>query len=246
LTVLAAALPPARGSGENPWTLRSAHLPPSTPPPRVAVFDLDGTITYRDTLVPFLLHVLRRRPLRVLRLWPLPWALARYAVRQDRGVLKQSLIRYVLGGLGRAEIAAHVERFLDALWPSGLRPGALEAIERHRVAGDRLVLLSASPDLYVPRIGTRLGFADVVCTGVQWDEERLHGDLTTANRHGPEKRRCVEELRARHPAARFVAYANAASDLAHLEIVDAPCLVNANAAARRQAAALGIRCDEWH
>jgi phosphatidylglycerophosphatase C len=216
-----------------------------TPPLRVAVFDLDGTITYRDTLVPFLLHVLRRRPLRVLRLWPLPWALARYAVFRDRGVLKESLIRYVLGGLDRAEIAALVEAFLDALWPSGLRRGALAAIERHRAAGDRLVLLSASPDLYVPRIGARLGFADVVCTHVEWDGERLHGYLATPNRHGPEKRRCVEELRGRHPGATFAAYGNAASDLVHLEIVDAPCLVNANATARRQAAALGIRCDEW-
>lgn len=216
-----------------------------TSPPRVAVFDLDGTITYRDTLVPFLLHVLRRRPLRVLRLWPLPWALARYAVFRDRGVLKESLIRYVLGGLDRREIAAHVERFLDDLWPRGLRPGALETIERHRAAGDHLVLLSASPDLYVPRIGARLGFADVVCTHVQWDGDRLHGYLATPNRHGPEKRRCVEELRGLHPGATFSAYGNAASDLVHMAIVDAPCLVNANAAARRQAAALGIRCDEW-
>jgi phosphatidylglycerophosphatase C len=216
-----------------------------TSPARVAVFDLDGTITYRDTLVPFLLHVLRRRPLRVLRLGPLPWALARYAVRRDRGVLKESLIRYVLGGLGRAEIAAHAERFLDSLWLHGLRPGALAAIERHRSAGDRLVLLSASPDLYVPRIGARLGFADVVCTHVRWDGERLHGYLATPNRHGPEKRRCIEELQRLHPGASFCAYANAASDLVHMAAVDAPCLVNANAAARREATALGIPCDEW-
>jgi phosphatidylglycerophosphatase C len=216
-----------------------------TSPHRVAVFDLDGTITYHDTLVPFLLHVLRRRPVRVVRLWPLPWALARYALHRDRGVLKESLIRYVLGGLDRQEIAAHVERFLDALWRRGLRPGALATIERHRAAGDRLVLLSASPDLYVPRIGARLGFADVVCTRVQWDGERLHGYLATPNRHGPEKRRCIEELRGRHAGVAFSAYANAASDLVHLEIVDAPCLVNADAAARRLAAARGIPCDEW-
>jgi phosphatidylglycerophosphatase C len=216
-----------------------------TAQPRVAVFDLDGTITWRDTLVPFLLHVLRARPLRVLRLWPLPWALVRYALFRDRGVLKESLIRYVLGGLPRAEIAAHVERFLDDLWPRGLRPGALAAIERHRDAGDRLVLLSASPDLYVPQIGARLGFADVVCTHVQWDGDRLHGYLATPNRHGPEKRRCIEELRALHAGATFAAYGNAASDLDHLVVAEAPCLVNASESARRRAATLGIRCAEW-
>lgn len=212
---------------------------------RVAVFDLDGTITRRDTLLPFVLHVLARRPRRVLRLWPLPWSLLRYAVCRDRGALKESLIRAALGGLTRAEVAAHVATFLDELWARGLRPGALAAIEKHRAAGDHLVLLSASPDLYVPAIGRRLRFQDVVCTHVQWDGEVLHGFLATPNRHGPEKRRCIDELKSRHPGARFSAYGNAASDLEHLVSVDAPCLVNANAAARRRAAALGIACADW-
>lgn len=223
------------------------HVPAqsSTPPVVVAVFDLDGTITHRDTLVPFLLHVLARHPLRWFRLWPLPWALLRYAVFRDRGVLKESLIRYALGGLTRAEIAAHVESFLDWLWPRGLRAGALATIEKHRAAGAHLVLLSASPDLYVPSIGRRLRFQDVVCTHVEWDGEILHGFLATPNRHGPEKRRVLEELKSRHPGARFCAYGNAASDLDHLVIVDAPCLVNASSGARRRAHALGIACDEW-
>jgi phosphatidylglycerophosphatase C len=212
---------------------------------RVAVFDLDGTITYRDTLVPFLLHVLSEHPMRVLRLWPLPWAVARFALTRDRGVLKESLIRYVAGGLQRREVATLVDAFLDRLWPRGLRPGALAEIERHRAAGDRLVLLSASPNLYVPRIGERLGFGEVICTEVRWDGDRLHGYLETPNRHGPEKRLVVEGLRQRHAGASFAAYGNAASDLAHLELVEAPCLVNANASARRQAAALGMRCDDW-
>lgn len=216
-----------------------------TTPTRVAVFDLDGTITHRDTLVPFLLHVLRRRPWRVLRLWPLPWAVARFVLVRDRGVLKESLIRYVAGGLGRTEVAAYVDEFLDALWRRGLRPGALATIERHRAAGDRLILLSASPDLYVPRIGARLGFAETICTRVRWDGDRVHGYLDTPNRHGPEKLRVVQSLRAEYAGAAFSAYANAASDFAHLAAVDEPCLVNANAAAKRRAVASNIRCDDW-
>lgn len=216
-----------------------------SPARRVAVFDLDGTITRADTLVPFLGHVLRRHPLRVLRLWPVPWAVGRYALFRDRGVLKESLIRYVLGGLSRDEVRDLVDSFLDRLWTRGLRPGALAAIERHRAAGDRLVLLSASTNLYVPAIGRRLGFDDVVCTEVRWDGDRLHGYLETPNRHGPEKRRCVEELRTLHPGCTFAAYGNAGSDLDHLAVVEAPCLVNASARARRRAAAAGIPCDDW-
>ena len=43
--------------------------------PWIALFDLDGTLTWRDTLLPFMLGFLRRRPHRALRLWRLPSAL---------------------------------------------------------------------------------------------------------------------------------------------------------------------------
>jgi phosphatidylglycerophosphatase C len=212
---------------------------------RVAVFDLDGTITWRDSLLPFLAGVLRRHPARLARLAPLPWALARYAIDRDRGRLKGALIRYALGGLRRDEVHGEVEAFLPEFMRRGLRPAALAAIERHRAAGDRLVLLSASPDLYVPAIGRRLGFDEVICTELRWDGERLHGYLESPNRHGPEKRRVVESLRTRLPGATFAAYGNATSDLDHLAIVERPCLVNGSAAARRRASALGIPVGEW-
>ena len=43
--------------------------------PWVAVFDLDGTLTWHDTLMPFLLRFLRRHPWRLFGLWRLPFAL---------------------------------------------------------------------------------------------------------------------------------------------------------------------------
>ena len=41
------------------------------PTPAVALFDLDGTLTWRDTLLPFLAGYACRHPTRLLRLWPL-------------------------------------------------------------------------------------------------------------------------------------------------------------------------------
>ena len=44
--------------------------PPSNDPRRwVAVFDLDGTLTWHDTLMPFLASFLRRHPGRWFGLW---------------------------------------------------------------------------------------------------------------------------------------------------------------------------------
>ena len=50
------------------------------PAGRLAVFDLDGTITRRDTLVPYLIGYARRHPSGLWRLWRLPFSLARFAL----------------------------------------------------------------------------------------------------------------------------------------------------------------------
>jgi len=213
----------------------------------VAVFDLDGTLTWRDTLLPFLLSFLRRHPRRILGLWRMPFALLSFVAQgRDRGALKSRVIRMVMGGAARTDIDACADAFVDTLRPRHrLRPAALAALEAHRTAGDHLVLLSASPDLYVPRIGRRLGFERTLCTELEWRADRLEGALRTANRRGAEKLRCLTWLRTQYPDLPIVAYGNSASDLDHMRQADRALLVNGNAAARAQAKQWGIPTSEW-
>jgi phosphatidylglycerophosphatase C len=212
----------------------------------LALFDLDGTLTRHDTLLPYLTGFLREHPARARRLPRALAALARYAAgNADRGELKSACIRALLGGCTRAQIEAWNARFVPRLIRCGLLSDARAAIESHRNAGDLLVLLSASPDLYVPPIGRALGFAEILCTGVAWDGDRLQGHLTTPNRRGAEKARCLEALRVLYPQLPIVAYANAASDLEHLALAARATLVNGSWHARRTAAREGIACARW-
>jgi len=213
----------------------------------VAVFDLDGTLTWRDTLLSFLTGYLQRHPTRSLRLWRLPPALTAYGCfSRDRGALKSAMIRMVMGGEPRARIDAWTDAFVAGLKARGtFRAQALAVLEEHRAAGDHLVLLSASPDLYVPRIGRLLGFERTLCTEIRWRQDILDGALVTANRRGEEKSSCLAWLRMQYPGLPVVAYGNSDSDLPHLRLADGALLVNANAAARRAAAALGLAVAEW-
>jgi phosphatidylglycerophosphatase C len=213
----------------------------------LAVFDLDGTLTWRDTLLPFLLSFVRRHPWRAFGLWRLPFALLSFvAGGRDRGALKSQVIRMLMGGAARTEVDACAAAFVDTLRPPRqLRPAALAALEAHRAAGDHLVLLSASPDLYVPRIGRYLGFEMALCTELAWRAERLDGGLTTANRRGAEKLRCLTWLRTQYPGLPIVAYGNSAADLDHLRQADRALLVNGNTAARALAKRWGIPTADW-
>jgi len=225
-------------------TKKSAGGPASQP--WMALFDLDGTLTWRDTLLPFLWGFLRRRPHRALGLWRLPLALGSYWQDRDRGALKSRAIRMIMGGERRAVIDAWAEAFVDGLkLKQRFRPLALAVVEAHRAAGDRLILMSASPDLYVPLIGRLLGFERTICTEVEWRGDRLDGHLKTANRRGEEKLRCMTWLREQYPALPIIAYGNSASDLDHMRHADRALLVNGDDAARRLAAKWDIAVSYW-
>jgi len=219
--------------------------------PCIAVFDLDGTLTWRDTLLPFLSGYALRHPSRLKSLWPLPLAMAGYLASPDRGLLKSRAIRAVMGGDRRSTVEAWAETFAGNLERRHMfRPAALAAVEAHRAAGDHLVLLSASPDLYVPAIGRLLGFERTLCTEVKWchdaaEEDRLDGALRTPNRRDAEKSRCLAWLRTEYPRLQVVAYGNSRSDIPHLRQADRALLVNGSPAARRSAAAAGIPVADW-
>ena len=211
----------------------------------IAIFDLDGTITHRDTLFPLVLRQLARKPWNLLRLLAVAPAALRYLFDHDRGALKQSLLRATLRGVSRAELAAVSTEFVRDTIDRRCFRDALSAIRRHREAGHHLVLMSASVDFYVPEFGRQLGFDEVISTGVAWNGDRLDGTLTTANRRGAEKARCLRALIDEHRDPEVFAYGNSDSDLPHLAIARHGLLVNGSQSARRAAADRGIATAEW-
>jgi HAD superfamily hydrolase (TIGR01490 family) len=217
-------------------------------PVQLAVFDLDGTITRRDTLLPYVMGYPVSLSRKLLGMLVFLGSLFLFVIgRRDHGQVKSAFIRSILGGETLSRIESWTAQFVPALLEKGVFADALRAIARHRQQGARLVLMSASTDLYVPAIGTALGFDEVICTGVRWNGDRLDGHLTTPNRRGAEKTRCFEALRTLHPGLTTAAYGNAGSDLDHLRLADQPLLVNGSASARRKATKLGIPVAiHWH
>jgi HAD superfamily hydrolase (TIGR01490 family) len=211
----------------------------------IACFDLDGTITHRDTLFPLVLRILARRPPGLLRLSGVIPAAIRFLFDRDRGALKQSLLRRTLRGMTREALRPLCDEFVAHTLECGCFEDAKAMIRRHREAGHYLVLMSASVDFYVPEFGRQLGFDRVICTGVRFDGDVLEGSLTTPNRRGEEKARCFEALVAERNDPDTFAYGNTRSDLPHLRLARHGVLVNGSLAARRAAADLGVTPVDW-
>ena len=175
-------------------------------PRPLAAFDLDGTLTRRDTLMPFLRRAIGRdRTYRALLGCSLPLARAAVLGGPHRDRAKALVLQRVLASLPLAPLAEAAESFAEHVVASALRPEIRARVEWHRAQGHELVLVSASPELYVAPIGRRLGFDAVLATRLEVDAEgRLTGRLLGANCRGPEK---VVRLREWRGGTLTVAYA---------------------------------------
>jgi phosphatidylglycerophosphatase C len=155
----------------------------------LAAFDLDGTLTRRDTLMPFLQRTIgRNRTYRSLLASSLPLARAAALGGPHRDRAKAVLLQRVFGGLPLADLQAAAESFADYVVSEALRRDVRSRVDWHRDQGHELVLVSASPELYVSPIGRRLGFDAVLATRLEVDADgRLTGRIEGANCRGPQK-----------------------------------------------------------
>lgn len=215
-------------------------------PRRLAVFDLDGTLSRADTFGPFVLGMLRRHPLRALRLPLLIFPSLGYALRLvSRGGLKGAVMHVLFGGLPREAVDAWAALYASLVVPDRLFAEALAALRNHIASGDHVVLLSASPDLYVPHIGGMLGVRETICSEVRWKGQRLDGRLAGPNRRDQEKLRVLEHLRQQHPHLSVIAYGNSKADLPHMFRCEQAVYVNPSAALAQELAQRGFTCVQW-
>jgi len=127
----------------------------ATPPPGIALFDLDGTLLPWDCQLLFRHHVLRREPWRGVFL-PLFLVLLPLAGVLGSGRMKRVFLAFLwrMSPQCLEEISAAFARSLMPLIYQELRG----ELEKHRAAGHFLILSSASPEFYVAHIGRDLGF----------------------------------------------------------------------------------------
>lgn len=157
-----------------------------TPTTTVVAFDVDGTLTRKDSVVPFLLRFVRR-PAVLLRLArELPELLVA-AARRDRDRLRQAATRAVLTGVPHDEVATAGEQFAAEILAGRLRDDTVARLRWHVEQGHRVVFVSASYDCYLHDVAAALGVEAVLSTGLEVADGRCTGVLVGDNCRGAEK-----------------------------------------------------------
>jgi len=215
----------------------------------IAIFDLDGTITRRDTYVAYLLHVLRRRPANILGCFGLPLTAMQFKLgRITNDQVKSAFLKRVMDNCTRSEVERYTADFLARRFSKLAKPKALARIAWHRQQGHRLLLATASFDFYADAIGQSLGFDHVIATRAIWRHEKITGDFEGENLRAEAKLRAVRRVinRIDTEIAWIVAYSDNQSDLPILRFADHGIAVDPTPALAAAAQAYGLDIEIWN
>jgi len=154
---------------------------------RVAAFDVDGTLTTADCVVPFLRRT-AGTPTLVRRMLRSPLGLAGAGLRRDRDALKTASAAATFRGLPVEVVEADAREFAREVYDNRLRADVVASLHGHLRAGDTVVLVSASFEVYLRPLADLLGAHDVLAVRLEVDDSGiLTGRLDGPNCRGPEK-----------------------------------------------------------
>jgi phosphatidylglycerophosphatase C len=198
----------------------------------VAAFDFDGTLTDGGSVLDFLIAVAGRASV-LAATGALAPRLASAALMGGSHAdhTKELLFERVLAGVPLDDVTQVSEQFARAHLARHLRAPVRDRFEQHHDRGDRVVIVSASPELYVRVVGELLGADGVVATQLAVDGDgdgdgdgvvTLTGRYEGANCRGSEKLRRLRVWMGEHGGEpdRLWAYGNSRGDLSMLGAAD--------------------------
>jgi HAD superfamily hydrolase (TIGR01490 family) len=198
---------------------------------RAAFFDLDKTVIAKASIAAF------GRPFRrgglinrrvVLRAAIGQLIFLQFGADEERLARIRESMLALTKGWERDRVRDIVrETLLEVIEPL-IYAEALELMAEHRIQGDRVYLVSASPEEIVGPLGELLGVDGAICSRAEVDGEGRYTGEMSFYAYGPSKAQAIEELAERTgiDLSASWAYSDSVTDLAMLETVGHPVAVN--------------------
>lgn len=187
----------------------------------VAFFDFDGTLTRRDSLLPFLRYIVGSPQffLRMLALSPVLGGYAAKVVKND--IAKEIVLGRFLAGLEIEELHRLGGKFARDKLPELVRSTGIERLRWHQSQKHMCVLVSASLDLYLKPWARDMGFDDFITSTLEVDGAgRVLGSLSGGNCFGAEKVKRIQTWLSGKQVSMSYAYGDSAGDLPMLKLAN--------------------------
>ena len=190
----------------------------------VAAFDVDGTLTVRDCVVPFMRRVAgtARFVTVCLRSSRTIFGLVR---KRDRDAVKRLFVQQVFAGKSVEQTESTGVAFAARVADGWLRADVAERMRWHQREGHVIVFVSASLNPYLEPLGDLCEVDAVLCTTLEENDGIYTGNLVGGNCRAAEKvarlRAWMTEAGIDHGALKY-AYGDSAGDADLLDAAEHP------------------------
>lgn len=189
----------------------------------IAAFDFDGTLTDRDSLLPFLFFTAGTSQTLGKLLMSLPVLAAFTLGLESRQATKEYVLTKFFKGLPENDLRALAQVFAAEELDKYVSKNGFKRIKWHLCQGHRCVLVSASLELYLRPWAEAKGFANVFASILQTDQDgNITGKLVGRNCWGIEKTRRLQEVLGPKENYVLYAYGDSQGDKELLALADHP------------------------
>lgn len=153
---------------------------------RLAIFDFDGTITYKDSFLEFL-KFYRGKFKFYLGFFLLSPIMVLFVLKIiPNWKAKEAALAYFFKGEDFHFFSKRCKEFSERVLPQLIRPKALEAILEHKSSGARLVVISASAENWLIDWCKEYDL-ELLATKLEVNNQKITGKINGNNCYGAEK-----------------------------------------------------------
>lgn len=177
----------------------------------VVAFDLDGTLTRKDTFLEFIRFVKGDAAFYMGMFLLLPKLLAFKLGLIRNDVAKVAVLRYFFGGMEVEELETLGAAFSQKRMPNYLRPAGIDRLRWHQEQGHDCYLVTASLTFWT-QDWAKLHGLKLIATKPELIDGKFTGALESANNYGPEKVRRIQSQLGDIPIEKRFAYGDSGGD----------------------------------
>lgn len=187
----------------------------------LALFDFDGTLTTKDTLLEFIKFYKGTASFYTGFLVLSPVMVAFKTGLLANWKAKQMMLQYFIGKHDRAAFQRACDEFARTQIPGLIRPEALARLRYHQQQGDEVAIVSASPENWIRLFSESLSVR-LIATQLEVSGNTITGKILGKNCFGPEKACRIREVYDLAAFDQISAYGDSRGDREMLELSNRP------------------------
>ncbi|KIL09000.1 UNVERIFIED_ORG: HAD family hydrolase [Clostridium botulinum] len=197
---------------------------------KIAIFDIDYTITKKETLMEFFKYYIKK-DIRAIRFLPRAiYCGGMYLLKfYDEKMVKEKFLKFI-DGISEDELDKIVESFYTEKLSNLLYSDAMDMMKKLKAEGYDIYLISASPEFYINKFYSVKEVDRVIGTKFKFNDGKFLRQMDGINCKGEEKvRRLKEVLKEEKIEVDFkesYMFSDSLSDKPLLDLVGKPYLIN--------------------